>query len=257
MSSTITAQWAKILDRPEAGRHILQLYKNDNELGDALEQYVRSGHKEKVSTVVLTTPEHKRLVTKRMGDLASKMADQGSLRFIDAQSMLSKFMVKGAPNWRRFQKEFSEILSQSKPHARMRVFGEQVNLLWQAGQPKAAITVEKFWSALGNEFSFALFCAYKADWFDEDFMLNVGRSLHRFHTYFLVGKDRGRYSSAFKKSLEATLGEREAFYVQRIFNHDGKEREDSFEHMVFWVLENMPQTSKKIFVRAQSIYDEA
>ena len=43
---------------------------------------------------------------------------------------------------------------------RVRVFGEMVALLWDAGQIPCAIEVEELWNDLQGQFPFSLFCAY-------------------------------------------------------------------------------------------------
>jgi hypothetical protein len=45
---------------------------------------------------------------------------------------------------------------------RVRVFGEIVALLWDAGQVTAAIELERLWNELGRQYPFSLFCAYPA-----------------------------------------------------------------------------------------------
>ncbi len=42
----------------------------------------------------------------------------------------------------------------------VRIFGEMVALLWDAGQAGAALEVEAMWNELAAQFSFSLLCAY-------------------------------------------------------------------------------------------------
>ena len=44
----------------------------------------------------------------------------------------------------------------------VRVFGEMVSLLWDAGLIDAAIEVEAMWNELGGQYPFSLLCAYPA-----------------------------------------------------------------------------------------------
>lgn len=45
----------------------------------------------------------------------------------------------------------------------VRIFGEMVALLWDAGLAEAAVEVEVLWNELGRQHSFSLLCAYPAE----------------------------------------------------------------------------------------------
>jgi anti-sigma regulatory factor (Ser/Thr protein kinase) len=45
----------------------------------------------------------------------------------------------------------------------VRIYGEMVALLWDAGNVTAAIALEALWNDLGRRLPFSLFCAYDAD----------------------------------------------------------------------------------------------
>jgi hypothetical protein len=42
----------------------------------------------------------------------------------------------------------------------VRVFGEMVSLLWDAGLIDAAVELEVLWNELGVQYPFSLLCAY-------------------------------------------------------------------------------------------------
>jgi hypothetical protein len=44
----------------------------------------------------------------------------------------------------------------------VRIFGEMVALLWDAGNAGAAVDLEALWNELGRQYSFSLLCAYPA-----------------------------------------------------------------------------------------------
>src|SRR6201993_3840250 len=57
----------------------------------------------------------------------------------------------------------SPMLRQAAKAGRpVRVFGEMVSLLWDAGLIDAAIEVEAMWNELGAQYQFSLLCAYPA-----------------------------------------------------------------------------------------------
>ncbi len=59
---------------------------------------------------------------------------------------------------------FSKPARDGRP---IRVFGEMVTRLWQAGHPEAAIELEGLWNELAHRYTFSLLCAYPLSVFAE------------------------------------------------------------------------------------------
>jgi signal transduction histidine kinase len=51
-------------------------------------------------------------------------------------------------------------MNESNPQARIRAYGEMVDLLWREGNSRAAIRLEELWNDAANDHAFALLCAY-------------------------------------------------------------------------------------------------
>ena len=87
----------------------------------------------------------------------------GSLITVDADEALSGFLVDGWPNFDSFVTEVGDMIRKVTDTGRpVKVFGEMVALLWDAGQVAAAIELEKMWNDFGDEVPFSLMCAYPA-----------------------------------------------------------------------------------------------
>jgi signal transduction histidine kinase len=50
--------------------------------------------------------------------------------------------------------------AQQRPSARLRAYGEMVDLLWREGNSRAAIRLEELWNDAGKVHAFSLLCAY-------------------------------------------------------------------------------------------------
>ena len=81
----------------------------------------------------------------------------------DISETMRGFMVASRPDPARFWQALSPLLRQAaKTGQPVRIFGEMVALLWDAGLVDAAIEVEAMWNELGAQYPFSLLCAYPA-----------------------------------------------------------------------------------------------
>lgn len=144
--------------------HFVQFYETDTFLLDAVGAFIgtalRAGH----AGVVIATPAHREGLAARLRDAGLDVAAalaSGQYVALDAAETLSRFMVDGVPDARRFAEVTGEIIARvAAGGRRVRVFGEMVALLAVAGNHRAAVRLEAFWNDLQRTQSFALFCAY-------------------------------------------------------------------------------------------------
>jgi hypothetical protein len=95
-------------------------------------------------------------------DLAEAWAD-GSYVLLDAEELLSRFTLGGRPDPALFWEVMSPVLAAAcRSNGPVRVFGEMVALLWETGQPDAAVELEALWDEIGRQYPFALLCGYPA-----------------------------------------------------------------------------------------------
>ena len=89
-------------------------------------------------------------------------ADQGLLRFIDADAMLDELLVDGAPDRARFSAHVGTALEQAGAgDVLVRAYGEMVDILWRDGRESAALRLEEMWNELTTGRRFSLLCAYR------------------------------------------------------------------------------------------------
>ena len=80
---------------------------------------------------------------------------------LDADELLSTFLVEGIPDRDRFFTVMDQILGALARSGRpIRVYGEMVVRLRQAGHPEAALQLEELWNLLAERYHFSLLCAY-------------------------------------------------------------------------------------------------
>ena len=154
--------------------HVVQFYQDDALLLDALGGVIGSAICRGDAAIVIATQAHREGLEQR---LMARGLDLPAIRersryiALDADEILSRFMLKGQPNAGRFAQVIGDVIERARAnaegdHPRVTVFGEMVALLWAREHGQAAIQVEKFWNVLAQKHSFYLRCAYPLGSFD-------------------------------------------------------------------------------------------
>ena len=152
--------------------HFVQIYDEDHAFLETLESFVADGLLGGEAVVVIATPRHlsalNRQLLQRGSKIAAAMRSEQYLA-LDAEAMLSIFMVKGWPDDELFNSFVTGILGRAtRDGRRVRAFGEMVALLWAQGNCGATVRLEHLWHKLCEARNFKLFCAYPKAGFTRD-----------------------------------------------------------------------------------------
>ncbi len=145
--------------------HIVQFYESEDFLCGLVADYVAAGIEAGEPVVVFATEEHRdvlrRSLTARGLDVDGACAAE-QLWLIDARETLGRFMAGDMPDWELFEDVVGGAVDRCRRHrrARVRTYGEMVNLLWREGNEAAAIRLEEMWNDLGRQRRPSLLCAY-------------------------------------------------------------------------------------------------
>lgn len=157
--------------------HMVQIYEDDSVFLDSLEGFVSGGILAGDGVVVIATPHHIESLNIRLtsrGIDTAGAAKRDQYLALDAEEMLSKFMVKGWPDEVLFRTFVLETLKRAKGQdRRVRAFGEMVAILWAQGSTGATVHLEHLWHRLCHEQTFSLFCAYPKSGFTRDASLSI------------------------------------------------------------------------------------
>ena len=160
--------WSQgLLNRLSDGDHAVQFYEDDELLVDAVAHFGAAGLAAEEPVLIVATEEHRAAFADRLrrnGAEPDSALASGLLTMLDAKETLARFMVGDEPEWNRFRAALSLLLEKCRAGwstARVRVFGEMVDLLWRAENRGAAIRLEEFWNELARQQPFTLLCAYK------------------------------------------------------------------------------------------------
>ena len=150
--------------------HAVTFYDSEATLIEELVQFAGEGLLAHESVLVIATPAHAAALREALLTVAidvDRAESANQLRFADAESLLQTFMRGDEPVNELFQHHVSALLQSARasgqPAARLRVLGEMVSVLWQAGHREAAIVIEDLWDEVACRTGIALLCAYQID----------------------------------------------------------------------------------------------
>jgi PAS domain S-box-containing protein len=182
-------------EAPIEPSHQVQFYDGEATLVAAVGEFLAGGLRADEPIVIVATPAHREALERRLsagGFDVEALEAAAMITLADAETLLAKLLIRGRPNEVLFQRHVGTLLDRRarlRPHGRVRVYGEMVDLLYQAGEANAAIRLEELWNELQQRCTFSLLCAYAARSFDDEADV---RRVCATHTQVLATDSRDR-----------------------------------------------------------------
>lgn len=152
-------------DQSSDQAHAVQFYDDESFLFDTVGHFLAAGLLAGDGVIVIAREHHRRGFQDRLVDLDVEAARAtGQLVMVDADETLASFMIGDMPDEGLFQDTLARLMatvnSESQRPARVRAYGEMVDILWREGNSSAAIRLEELWNAARERYDFSLLCAY-------------------------------------------------------------------------------------------------
>jgi signal transduction histidine kinase len=153
------------LAQPAQHNHMVQFYEDEQFLVDNVAHFIAAGLRGGEPIIIIATEAHRTAFADHVrlhGLDVEKALASGQLTMLDARKTLGELMVGDRPDWERFRRVIGSWIERIRGEgkARVRAYGEMVDLLWRDGNRVAAIQLEEFWNDIGHDYSFSLLCAY-------------------------------------------------------------------------------------------------
>ena len=148
--------------------HGVHRYDHGSELIRSLADYLSEGWASGRIGVVVASPDHRAALRQELAVRGLSAAlGGGRLVELDAIETLRLFMRDGSSDPVLFQETVGSLVGERAAGAPLRAFGEMVDVLWEAGNPFAALKLERLWAGLQTRVPFSLLCGYAAGHLDE------------------------------------------------------------------------------------------
>jgi anti-sigma regulatory factor (Ser/Thr protein kinase) len=146
--------------------HAASFYLLDQDVVDQLARFLADGILQDGRAVVVATSQHRQALVetlRAMGLDPDEPPVAGHLVLLDAKQTLRSFTTESGFDRDRFLAGLGQrVIEAGADGAPVRVFGEMVGLLWEAGDVQGAIALEAMWNDLIARLGFDLMCAYPA-----------------------------------------------------------------------------------------------
>jgi len=250
--------WKKLLQRPYARMHFVQLYDSQpSSLARNVGLYASEGLRRGDGVLVACTREHRLAFC----DHVKATAGERQIVWLDANETLAQIMKNGHPDWPAFERVAGEAMAQVRPReadGRLRVYGELVGVLWNERQYAAAVRLEQYWNRLIGPRAFCLFCGYAMDVFNPAGHNPFLEKVLCTHSHLIPTEPEGVLKSALWKGMEDVLGKKS----HEIRNLDIGRRDTAswvmapeLEATMLWLTKNVPHALQPIVGRAREHYE--
>jgi anti-sigma regulatory factor (Ser/Thr protein kinase) len=153
--------------------HVVQFYERGDELVGAVSGVVGAALTSGDAVVVVATPDHRAGFAAALDEAGIDVAaarGAGLLLEADAAATLARFVHEEGIDADAFDDIVGGLVREASAGGTrsVRVYGEMVALLWEAGSVAAAVALEELWNGLATRVPFSLLCAYPAPAVDDD-----------------------------------------------------------------------------------------
>jgi hypothetical protein len=145
--------------------HVVQLFDAPESLGESVAAFLHQGVVDGALLLVVAKPANLQAIGDALtarGLSMARLIEGGQLTVADAHVALHGFMRNGTPHPQLFRETIGRLVGRlhAESSARIRVYGEMVNILAEEGNYRGAGELEELWNALGAHRSFFLLCGY-------------------------------------------------------------------------------------------------
>jgi hypothetical protein len=252
LSLHTTLDWPELLQHPDAGDHMAQLYQDVDFLVETIVRYAGAGLRVGEATLIVAAPEHR-------ARFAEALAREGlhpspAVRMLDAEETLALFMVDGMPQWTAFHRAIGGLIAELRlQYPAVRAYGEMVDLLWQRGERHAAIRLEEFWNETARLQPFSLLCAYAIDPLRGDAYGGGIQSICKTHTHLIPAREYSRLDDAVREASKNVLDQPLAQMLLNLAaNHRPQTEMPLGQAALLWLKQNMPRAADKVLEQVRA-----
>ena len=248
-----------LLTEAPAGRHLAQLHRDADALGESVFEFLEAGLRRGNSVLIAAGSRRSDEILGRLtaGKFHPKsLSDSGQLAVLDAEPLLEQLMADGAPEWAAFRSRVAPVLSRLQPFGRgIRIYSELANTLWSAGKTDAAVRIEDCWNALAGAYPFALFCGFTLDTHCEHSYAGPLEELGRTHSDILGSPEDERFGVALDRASKEVFGI-SLTQMAGVTRQDGARKFPSGQRTMLWVTRNLPMSTSQLADKARQYFKD-
>lgn len=151
--------------------HHVQLFDSQVSRATRTAGYVREGLEAGGNVLIVATPTNWRstaAILEHDGVSIDALVASGRLTVLDAAQTLARFMAGNTPDAAKLETVVGSLVARlAEQPGRLRIYGEMVDVLAEAGNYRGAHRLEELWNRLASKTAFDLFCGYTSAHFGD------------------------------------------------------------------------------------------
>jgi MEDS: MEthanogen/methylotroph, DcmR Sensory domain len=208
--------WDRLVADATPCDHIVQLYQDEDFLNRAVCRFAGAALANGEGIILVPTLSHWNAIRPRLeaeGVDVQAARERGQLAVVDADELLPRFMRDAMPDSPVFLGLAGEVIAQARAggrYAKVRWWGEMVNVLWERGSVAASMKLEDLFDQLAKKHDITIFCSFLMDNFNGEVHAHMLPRLGTNHSHLIPVEDYARLERAVADALRETVGPDEA-----------------------------------------------
>jgi len=264
MAAQTSLPWKELLANPGLRGHIVQLYQDDEFLGEAVSHFAAEGLVRRESIIIVATASHWDDISRRLHHKGFDIADlvrRGQLTVLDADETLPKFLVDSMPDARTFKDLAQTTIKKARAgnyYPRVRWWGEMVNVLYVNGNGRGSNRLEELFDEVAHEESIAIFCSFLMDKFDRNVYDGPLQNVCRTHAHLIPTENYDRHREYVDRAAADVFGGLDKSLLRSVFSTQwtGPEMPSS-QAFLLCLKEAMPDMADRVLALARQYEQEA
>jgi CheY-like chemotaxis protein len=254
--------WRGLLANAAPRDHIVQLYQDQQFLNRAVCRFAAAAITNGEGVILVPTVAHWDAFRPRLeaeGVDVRAAEKRGQLTVVDADNLLPTFMRDGMPDSPVFMGLAANVVSQARGdgrYAKVRWWGEMVNILWERGEVAASMNLEDQFDRLAHEQDIAIFCSFLMDNFDGSVNARMLPRLGENHSHLIPVEDYSRLERAVSEALRDTVGADESRVLEgRLLSHySSRFHMPRSQALLLALRQTLPLIADDVLHRSRTLY---
>lgn len=205
---------ARLAEPAKPQDHVVGFYESEPFLVESVVRFLAPGLRAGDSAILVETLSHREQVEAALlaeGIDVAGAARRGRLLAVDADELLTKFMVAGSPDPGRFTDRVGGLVDRGRSGGRtVCAHGEMVALLWDRGDIAAALALEDLWNELLATRPCKLLCTYPMGAFDDEATSQAFRTVCHQHDAVVPSESYSRLADEDARQRTVAILQHEA-----------------------------------------------
>ncbi len=252
--------WKENLAQVAPSQHLVQISHDPHALAEVTAHFVRDGVIAEEGVLLIVSLEQRELISRQLalqGFDLNAWDRNGLVTILDSAAALARLRPSGELAWPVFAQVVGGIVRDMlKQRAAIRVYGDMVNLLWQAGERSAAIRLEGFWNSLNKEIPFVLLCAYHVDNLDPKTYATDFEHMCSTHTHLIPADDYQEMEVSLKYAEHKVLGSKLPATLARLAQANSRMTAmPPAQAEIIYLNQTLPRIAEKVLAQMRLLRD--